>query len=153
MITGTTSEIVENSLQVTDVNKKDIILKLLNNNFSGYNIKNSDVELAVNELTTEVIAVCKVVKGHYSMALSSDESFLSHLDAIDKLVNGYLKSNKTIYSLLSGSFRGLSFKLSTAKNTFSHDDYLKFKSVFEAVIEVYLSGIVSQCRSGFLNYH
>jgi hypothetical protein len=87
------------------------------------------------------------------MALNNEESFLTHLDAIDKLINGYLNHNKTIYSLLSGSFRGLSFKLSTAKNTFSRDDYLKFKSVFEVVISVYISGIVSQCRSGFLNYH
>jgi len=133
--------------------KTDLLSELLANNFKTYNVSQAEVEEKILLMKDIVIECCNKARDYYMAALDNDDDILLYLDEIDKIYNAYYYNNKAIYLLLSGGFRGLSFKLSTARFSFSKDSYNEFKKVFKVVINNYISGIVNHCDQGFLKYH
>jgi hypothetical protein len=134
-------------------NKATILSELLLNNFEKYNITSQEVADNLLQMKSIVVNCCNSAREYYMAALDNDDDVLLYLDKIDKIYNAYYDNNKAIYLLLSGSFRGLSFKLSTARFSFDKENYQAFKNVFRGVINDYINGIIDHCDQGFLKYH
>jgi hypothetical protein len=149
-LTVNVNEIVINQ---SNIDKSSIVKELIVKNFKKFNLSIDSISAEIIKFQLKVEGVCLKIIDAYNVATLDNSLMLDRLDYIDNLLADCRHKDDMIYSLLSGSCRDLSFKLSTAMHNLNEESYIEFKTLFIDEVTDFYKGVIKICKEGIYNYH